>query len=165
MREGFILGRAILKAKVSHPGWLFSWCYYNHPVMTSLMQKKHLFLFFFSFFRKRNNVTSIFLDKGCHLISFFGMLFSFPCHLILFIKRQTLDLGTACPFWCRSPCWKLCLALHTWEGFLSLAQQALFWLAHGLPRSLALTQLWLEVGSHGWRELTVSTIWVNAFQH
>lgn len=70
MRKEFILGRAILKTKVSHPGWLFSWCYYNHPVMTSLMQKKQPFFSFFPFLGKRNNVASIFLDKGCHFISF-----------------------------------------------------------------------------------------------
>jgi len=75
VREGFILGRAILKAKVSHPGWLFSWCYYNDPAMTSLMQKKQLFFFLF---RLRNNVTGIFLGKGCHFISFSVFFLLFP---------------------------------------------------------------------------------------
>lgn len=164
MRKEFILGKAILKTKVSHPGWLFSWCYYNHPVMTSLMQKKQPFFFFsFSFFREKKQCSKHIFGQRLSFYFFFGTLFTFPCHLNLFIKHQTLDLGTLCPFWCRSPCWQLCLALHTWEDFLSLTQQALFWLARALLNSPAFTQLWLRVGNHGWWELNICTVQVSSF--
>lgn len=135
MREGFILGRAILKAKVSYPGWLFSWCYYNHPVMTSIMQKKQPLFFFFFFFEggKETMQLGYFWTKA--VILFLDTLFTFPSHPALFIKRQTIDLGTACPFRCRSLCWQLCPARRTCEGLLNLAQQELLQLARGLPCS------------------------------
>lgn len=69
------------------------------------------------------------------VILFLDMLFTFPSHPALFIKRQTIDLGTACPFRCRSLCWQLCPARRTCEGLLNLAQQVLLQLACGLPCS------------------------------
>lgn len=76
-----------------------------------------------------------FWTKAVILFLFFDTLFTFPSHLTLFIKRQTLDLGTACPCCCRSLCWQLCPARRTCEGLLNLARQALLQLAHGLPCS------------------------------
>lgn len=105
MREGFILGRAILNAKVSYPGWLFSWCYYNHLVMTSVMQKKQPFFFsFFLFLGKRNNAARIFLDKGCHFLSFFLSFFVsyFPLSSNLIYKASYIRSGHCPSFCCRA---------------------------------------------------------------